>query len=372
MSLFSFGEEYNYSSKKLTINGYYKNIFSSSQTTGNKKSFFSELNRLRLKINFKPVSFLEFNISLDNEFLFHDFYNASDFDIIRQKNQKNLAFIDGDYVSRDKKHAYIRHSIYRVYLKYKKDNLCLILGKQNIDFSRMRFFGPLDLFNPTSPLELEQDEKIGVDALNLEYFLNHFSSLNIILAPYKTLEKTKFGIRFIGKLNDYDLTVVLGEFDKDEVFGFGFDGYFFNAGLRAEITYTYPDNKNKFFRSAIGMDYTPSTKLYLLGEYFYNGKASGNDLNLFLSSYQYAQKMRSFNEHLLGFMAKYEFTPLITFSNWLIYDIDGKSIFLNPQISYNVFTNLDFSLGTQFFWGKTNTEFGSYENLYYTELKYFF
>ncbi len=357
--------------EELTISGYYKNILSLSKATQSKENFFTDLNRLRLKIDFKFSPSLKIILSLDNEVMLHDLYNNPDFSIIRQKNQKELAFMDGDYTSRDRKHTYIRHSLYRAYLKYKRDNIRLTLGKQNIDFSRMRFFGPLDLFNPISPLDLEQDEKIGTDALNFEYFLNGFSSLNIILAPKRNSDESKFAIRLTGKLNDYDLMFVLGELTKDEILGFGFDGYLFNAGLRAEITYTHPDDKNNFVRLAIGTDYTISTKLYLLFEYFYNGGYSRNR-SLFLSSYQYSQKVRSLNRHLLNFMVKYEISPLVTFNNYLIYDIDGKSVFLNPQISYNVFTNLDVSLGAQFFWGKTDAEFGSYQNLYYTELKYFF
>ena len=357
--------------KILTISGYYKNLFSTSKTTSAGEHFFSDLNRLRLQFRIKPNSNLEFLFTLDNEVLFNDFSNTSDFNTIRQKDQRSIASMDTDYVSRDRKHTFIRHLLYRAYLKYKNDSFHPTIGKQNIDYSRMRFFGPLDLFNPQSPLDVEQEERTGTDAINLEYFTGATSSLNIVAAPASTNSESSFGMRLLRKYGDYDLSFVAGEFRKDEIAGFGFDGYILVAGLRGEFMYSHSDNGNDFARIALGADYSPSPRLYILGEYFYNGGASSN-ISHFMSSYKYSRRMRSIKKHLLSFMVKYEITPLLTFEKYMIYDPQGKSAFFNPQIRYNILTNIDITCGLQLFTGGSNSEFGNYKNLYYTEIKYFF
>jgi len=74
----------------------------------------------------------------------------------------------------------------------------------------------------------------------------------------------------------------------------------------------------------------------------------------------------------LGLIATYEINPLLKFADYNIYDFEGKSLFFNPEFTYNPIANLDLSLGAQLFTGGSNSEFGSYENTYYFQLQYFF
>jgi len=356
----------------ISVVGYLKNFLSFSKTIDKKEDFYLNLIRLRLEFLLKPKELLEIFFAADNEFLANDFSHTSDFQIIRQKEQNGLNFWDADYTSYDQRLLYTRHSLYRAYLKYHQPSFKVILGKQSIDWSRTRFYSPLDLFNPQSPLEIERDEKIGIDAFNFEYFLSPISSFNLIAAPNSDLKKTDFGIRIFKKFKDYDLLLIVTEIDEDKTGGFGFDGYLYNAGLRGEFTLSRSDNERDFVRAAIGLDYSPSPKVYLLGEYFYNGGSDDNDVSRFLSSYQYSRKTISLKKHLGCLLYSYELTPLFKFDQHTIYDFEGKSIFLNPEIRYNIFTNLDLSLGSQLFFGDETSEFGNYQNTYYFQLKYFF
>lgn len=356
---------------EFSLSGYYKTIFFSSETIETSESYYLCLHRLRIKFLTNKDNW-QANITFDNEILLNDFSSTSDFDIIRQKDQKRLAFWDLDYVSGDRKHTFIRHLLYRAYLKYNTSCLSLTLGKQAINFSRMRFFSGFYLFNPTNLLDLEKDEQEAVDALNLEYYFSANAFFNLVYIPYKNREKSSSCIRIFKRAGNYDLYFVGGIFKKDELIGFGLDGYIKDAGVRTEITYSYLDNHKNFPRLAIGIDYSPTPHLYLLAEYFYNGGADDNNPLLFLSSYEYVEKTLSLKKHLLSFFLQYKITPLLNLENYLTYDFEGKSVYLNPEIRYNIFTNLDVSLGAQLFWGGKTSEFGNYKNLYYTQLKWFF
>lgn len=356
---------------KVEISGYYKNLAVFSKTTSTQENFFIDTQRLRLEGNVKLTESLLLCLIYDNEVLINDFSRTSDFELVRQKEQKRLSSLDADKTLSDRRHAYWKHSLYRAYLKYTGPSLHFIAGKQAIDWSRMRLYHPLDLFNPISPLDLEKDEKIGVDALNIEMYPAKLSSLNFIYVPFKNREKSGLGIRASHKINDYDISLIAAEYKKAIVGGFSFDGYIKEAGLRGELTTTKKDNKKEFLRAAIGLDHNFSPKIYAAAEYFYNGGAE-KDVSQFLNSYEFSSQALSIRKHILGIGSEYEISGITKLSAYTFYDFAGKSVFLNPELRYNVFTNLDMNLGVQSFWGNEESEFGSYKNTYYYQLKYFF
>lgn len=355
----------------VKFSGYYKNIAVASKTTSSREDFYFFTERLRLQTDVKFTDKLSANLTYDNELILNDFSGTSDFATVRQKNQKNLAFMDTDKTISDRKHTYWKHYLHRAYVKYTSPLLQCTLGKQAIDWSRMKFYYPFDLFNPVSPLDLEQDEKIGADALNLEYFPDSFSSINLVYAPHENSGRTSAGIKASRKIKDYDISIMAAESKKDEVFGAGFDGYLKEAGFRGEITYTKKDNRREFLRSCIGMDHNLTPKLYGLAEYFYNGGAE-SDAGNFLNSYEFSRQAITMKKHIFGTGLEYELSGITKLANYLYYDFKGKSIFLNPEFRYNILANLDFSLGLQAFFGGENSEFGSYQEAYYARLKYFF
>ncbi len=355
----------------IHFGGYYKNLFFTSETTSPRERFFADTQRIRLESNLRINDSCSVYLTYDNEVILNDFSATSDFDVIRQKNQKKLNFLDLDQVLKDNTHVYWQHRIYRGYLKYTGSSFRAFIGKQAIDWSRMRLYHPFDIFTAVSPLDIEKDEKLGTDALNIELFPEYFSSLNFIYIPHKNSAGSGFGIKLNRKVHDYDLSFFASEYKKDEVIGFGFDGYLGQAGFRGELTSTHTDKKRNFARIALGMDHNFTPKLYAVAEYFYNGGAE-KDTDRFLNSYNFSRKAMSMKKHILGLGAEYEFSGVIKFANYLFYDFEGKSTFYNPELRYSLTSNLDFSCGIQSFWGSKKSEFGSYNPLYYAQLKYYF
>ncbi len=358
--------------KKIKINGYYKNIIASSKTTDTKERFFYNLNRLRLKLNSSISHSWQINLTIDNEAIINDFANTSDFSIIRSRMQDKLSSVDIDKVSRDDSHLYIRHSLSRAYLKYYSKGLQVTIGKQAIDWGKMRFYSPLDIFNPIGAIDIEHDEKIGVDALNVNFSTGAFSGINIIAAPGRNDSENSFGVKLYHNLGTYDSCFIIANVKKDIIIGLSLDGYLKNAGLRAEITYTHTDSKRTYIRTALGLDYTFNEKLYILLEHFYNGGNDDNNLDAFLTSYKYSSKTMSIKKNISGIWINYKFTPLLETNTFILYNWDGKSSAINPEITYNINSNLDISVGTQLYLGASNSEFGGYENIYYARLKWFF
>ncbi len=356
----------------IKISGYYKNIISSSKTTDTKEDFFYTLNRLRIKFNTYFTHSWQINLTMDNEAIINDFANTSDFSIIRSRMQEKVSTLDMDKVSCDDAHLYTRHSLYRAYLKYYSKNLQIVIGKQAIDWGKMRFYSPLDIFNPVEAVDIEHDEKIGVDALNVNFSTGAFSGINLIVSPGRDDSKDSFGIKLYRSLGTYDSCFIVSDVKKDIIAGFSFDGYLKNAGLRAEITYTHAENKRNYIRTSLGLDYTFNDKLYILFEQFYNGGNDDNNPDIFLTSYNSSSKIMSLRRHISGIWINYKFTPLLMSDTFILYDWDGKSSVINPEINYNIKTNIDISIGTQLYFGGADSEFGRYKNMFYAKLKCFF
>lgn len=358
----------------LTFGGHYKNLFITSEaSTG--EHYYLDTNRLRLEID-KQADPWQFHLELDNEALIHDFRNTPDFEYIRSREQEHVNSWDADEVSVDEDHLYLKHTLYRAYVKYFNPTFQAVVGKQAIDWGKMRFYSPLDLFNPLGPIELERDYRIGVDAVNLNYALGDFSGVGLILAPGEDPGHSRYGATYYTKLGTYDVSLSTANILDDMVVGAAFDGYLKAAGFRGEITQTWEDDDfagdRNYIRAALGLDYNFTEKIYLLLEQLYNGGHSDNNPASVLFSARQAAKTLSLEKNLSSVWFQYKFTPVFEGNTYLIYDWDGESGVVNPELKKEIMENTTVALGAQFFWGESDSEFGSLNHLYYAELKWHF
>jgi hypothetical protein len=355
---------------KDVISGYYKILTAFTKATSTEEGIYYALQRLRLEFRPKLTKNIEANFTYDHELLLNDFSGTSDFNLIRQKNQRNLSWWDTDKNISDTDHIYERHLLHRAYLKFESPHSRVIFGKQLIDWGRMRFYSPLDLFNQPLPSDIESDERIGFDALNIELFSENFSGINILYGPARNKDKDSYGLRFYKKIGTYDTFLLAAKHEKEKVAGIGFDGYIKDAGLRGEFSYAKA-GKEKYPRFSVGADYSFFSKATVILEYFYNGAANG-DFSAFTNSIIEQRRRLSIKKHLLSSMLTYIITPLLKFKWLSIYDIAGKSALVNPELRYNIKEDLDIAAGSQLFIESNGSEFQDSNNLYYVELKLFF
>ncbi len=364
---------------KLNISGYYKNLTAFTKSNVTNGHFYGSTNRFRLELK-KRIESWQFQLTLDNEALVHDFRKKPDFAFVETRTQNPTAFLDWDQVSVDKEHLYVKHTIHRAFIKYYKPKFQATIGKQAVDWGKMRFYSPLDIFNAIKPTDLEPEERMGIDAINLNFSPESFSGLNFVYSQGDDSDTTNIGLKAYGKLSTYDLSFILASANKQRTAGFAFDGYVKDAGFRGEISYSKAkfDNNRSYLRTALGMDYNFPNKVYLLFEQFYNGGSDESFPNFISFSNRRYRKILSLQKHLSSLYASYEATPLITLKNAIIYDWEGNSFTVNPEIQYDVFENIELTAGAQLYSDHTNSlftssnEFGVYENAYYFQLKWFF
>lgn len=354
----------------IDISGFYKNVMMHTRSAYTEESISVNINMLRVKLEKKSDPWLFF-IMFDNEAMFHDFGNTKDFDAVTSGLQNKTANVDLDIVSSQTSHEFVRHAIYRAVVKYYNDDIQVSVGKQAIDWGKMRFYSPIDLFNTLGPLDYERDKKVGADAININFSPGSFYGLNIVAAPGENQDKTSYAIKAYKTIKTYDISFVAAKIKQDKTFGIAFDGYLGAAGFRGEITHNVFNDDREFARLTLGLDYNFTDKIYVLFEQFYNGGADDNDTEALLD-FSAAKRILSLKKNLSNLMFTYKATPLIDVDNYLIFDWDEKSIVVNPEVKYNVKQNMDVSVGCQLFWGSQSSEFGGYENTYYGKLKWYF
>lgn len=355
---------------KDIVSGYYKILPTFTKSSSTKEDISAVLQRLRLEFKPQLTKNIKLFVTYDHELLLNDFAQTPDFDLIRQDNQRSLAWWDADQVITDKNHIYEQQLLFRCYLQFESEKSRVTFGKQLIDWGRLRFYSPLDLFNPPNPSDIEADERTGFDALNIELFGDNFTSLNLIYGPGHTSDENSYALRLYKKVSSYDTFFIAAKHLKEKIIGAGFDGYLNKAGFRGEFTYT-KIGKDHYPRAALGLDYSFSAKTSGLAEYFYNGTANG-DYAVFSTSLSDQRQKLSLEKQLLSLSVTHEITPLFKFKWAAIYDIIGKSVFLNPELRYNIITNIDAAIGTQFYAKNDDSEFQNRHNLYYAEVKLFF
>ena len=356
------------SSLKLT--GYYKNLLFSSETIFPRTEQFTlDLNRLRLELQGKARDRAVLDIQYDHEVFLGSFLKTEMFNI--QINQEPDTYLDLENAYLDHSRFFARHRLYRGYLTFYLPYADLTIGRQRIAWGTTRFWNPTDSLNPFNPIQLEREERTGVDALLTDVSLGALSKLSLVYAPQDSREESSLAVRMRTNTSGFDLSAMGGFFKEDRVVGFDFAGAIKDIGIRGEAAYTFSDLEDNFIRTVLGADYTFPNTFSIVIEYYYNG-AGETDEKDYDFQRLFSGEILSVARHYMGISIGYDLTPLLRWDNYLILNLNDGSLFLSPNLTYSIITDLDLTMGIQIFEGSDNSEHGILHNLYYIQIQQFF
>ncbi len=351
---------------------YYKTLFTTSQSFFTGESYADSLNRLRLSLDGRRGPAVFFHVDFDNEAHFGNLLGLPDFELVRARQQ--AAYFDLLHVNVDRQHAYWDTSLYRAYATFRCKGAALTVGRQRIGWGTARFWSPADSFNPLSPLQIEAQERQGVDAAQLELTLPRNLAWTLVYAPQDGLSRSTMATRLSTNIHNYDVAGFVGRFERDWVAGADFAGQWGGAGLRGEATYTWrhESRAQNALRIVFGSDYAFSNTLYLVGEYFYNqGQPPGFTLGgQFDPSVllRFTKEIFTLRRHFLSGGTRYEITPLFQVEGYTVVELQGPSVFLMPLARWNLTPNTDLTVGGQLFASSKAGEFHGLSNLFFVEL----
>ena len=350
------------------FSGYYKNLLIRSETWAGER-YTLDLNRVRLELKGKLSPAMSFDVQYDNEALIGSYLRTSQFQQQKELASPQYWSAQGSYV--DRPALYGAHRLYRAQFLVTSGDTDLRIGRQRIAWGTGRFWSPLDLLNPVSPVALEREERLGVDAVLVEHKFGPVSRVTAVYAPSRLAGEDSQALQWHDNAPGIDFSVTAGRFHGDDVIGLDLAGQIGLAGVRAELTGVRPRNGKAFSRALIGIDYAFANTLTLSGELYRDGSGAGSTAAYdFLALASGARQTLA--RRYLGVHAGYEITPLLKLNTEFVVNLDDRSRFFAPSITYSIRTNLDGSFGLRRFNGATGSEYSRPPSAVYLSLQWFF
>lgn len=290
---------------------------------------------------------------------------------------------------------YIHMAVDRLNVRWSKDRLDIILGRQPINMATTFFFSPNDFFAPFAAQTFYRVYKPGVDAARLEVRLGDLSQLSLIsVLGYNPDEKSDTGwssrpddnrTSYIGRvsrnLRDFEFAVIAGSLSDADVIGGSLQGEFFKwLGIRAEGHMAYPDSPGQDAHAelAVGIEHHWENSLDIKLEYFYHGsgaRSASDYMSLMSGSNDYGLYLgRSYSALGIG----YEFTPLLTGQMALIENLTDNSLLSSFNAVYSLSNESELSIGFAAPFGREpegaeiKSEFGMYPYTFNIEWRWYF
>ena len=352
------------------LSGSYRNLFAQTRDSSG-ATIRTDFNRVRLvwQGDIERWSWL---LTYDHLIAAGGLVQSPDFAIIRSIPEPTYLDLAGEVASSG--FYQWRHRVYRAAITYDWGGGRFTAGRQRIAWGSGRLWNPTDRFNPISPTAVEPEEKTGVDSAFGEVRFGPFGALQGVAAPGNGARHVsrKLALRWRDTVGETDYAIVLGRIGDDNILGLDLAGNLWEGGIRFEGLLGRPFGGDTYAQVATGYDYTLVTALlpdglYLLAEYFYNGVATGRPPSL-----TPADRLESRNQHLLGFSAGYDLTPLWRLDGLAIWDPEGSSLFFSPKLTWSASADIELSLFAQLFAGDTDSEFGQANDAYLLRFEVFF
>lgn len=355
----------------LRFAGYVKSLYINSATADADALDYQVLiNRLRLKADAGEGSSISAHVEYDVELRLGDYVNTPEFNTSRTlvKSQYKLGW-DSKWASGSDYYASRR--LYRGYVRAVGGNFDMILGRQRIALGGGRFWSGLDSLNPDNPVRVEQDERIGVDALKLEYKAENLARFGYILAP----DPLNRGTRQIGQVttnvDGTDVTLTGGMVRKDRVWGMDFATQVLGAGLRGEWVYTQPDIGQNYRKALFGVEYGFVNGLTLAAEIFRSSQRP-DDVAATIVRLPQLPLLQPTGRRYLGALATYEPDPVYKFNITWLKNQEDNSAFTSLSFVYSFTEDASVAIGRQEFQGASTSEYGRGKPLFFFYYQLYF
>ena len=384
---------------ELQIGGYYKNFFTIFDSSlENEPMMGAVVNRCRLNLSYAPAVPLSFTLSYDfapriqDPSLFSDspiavsipphHYRVVDLESPIYPNENDPTGSVGIY-----------HNLDRAFVEFSTDFADISVGRDAIAWGSARVVNPTDVLTPFTYDQLDTEDRIGVDAVRVRVPIGAIGEWDTgyIFGEDFKFEKSAFYLRSQLNAAETDFSVSLVGFQKHLLAGLDVARGIGGAGFWLEVAYVFvesfardADTESNYLRASTGLDYSFGEKTYGFIEYHYNGAGAKAPENYLANLDQPAYTQGSvylMGVHYLAPGFSYQLTPLISSSGQMLFNLSDLSIWVGPQVEYNIAEDIYLSAGGFLSIGKRlengetpefRSEFGSYPNVIFSSFRAYF
>lgn len=354
--------------QRLALSGSLKSVLLRSRTlTG--ENYALSLNRLRIEAKGDHAPGLALDLQYDKEVLLGSYLDTAEFRAAKDRVAAQYWHADANYL--DRGNVYGRHRLYRAAVTLTHGNVDLKLGRQRIAWGTGRFWSPLDILNPVSPLALEREERVGVDAALVEAKLGPLSRASVVYAPAPERGSPSRALQWHGNAAGVDGSLLAGRLLGVDIVGIDIASQIGDAGVRGEVARLRRSAGPGFNRLLVGADYAFANGLTLSAELYYNGAGTRDPVGYDFAAWS-AGRVSNLATRYAGLYASYEITPLLKWVNYAVVNADDRSRAIDSRLVWSWRSDLELTIGLQRFTGSAGSEYGRMPNASFAQLQWFY
>lgn len=358
--------------KKWQLNGYIKNLESISFDKNFENSSTLYLFHNRLNMKWRPSGHLTVSAEFRNRIFFgREINNNQDFaNQLRNENENsNLQII---WVNNNS--MVIHTNTERLNIEYRKAKWNVKIGRQRINWGITTTWNPNDIFNTYNFLDVDYEERPGMDGGRFQYIFNNASNAEIAYANTGNRKGNVAAVKYNLNKWGYDMQLITGWYKEYITLGAGWAGNIKNAGFKGEAQYFFGQQDSiDHFNLSLEGDYLFKKGWYVSVGFLFNKNGldhsinDWNRINLKLSP----ENLMPTKWNFMVTGSK-EVTPLFTVGFSMLYAPGTQLIILIPSLRYNLSANLDAELIWQSFFAEINTNLEAVNHRGFVRLKYSF
>jgi hypothetical protein len=254
----------------------------------------------------------------------------------------------------------------RLYAQYASDRFQARAGRARVNWGMNLVWNPNDVFNPSSYLDFDYEEKQGTDGASVTWYPAATSQVSAVYEAGDSL--AAMGGAALARWNvwNYDMQVLAGVVKSDGCAGLGWSGQIGGGAFRGELTYFRPvldkAGRRESVAASVSGDYTFPHNVYAQGSALYNSAGSSKKRDTYAAipmDGPLAKHLSPAALTLFGECAD-QITPLVHLDAFAMANpIDGSGV-AGPSVTFSITDNIDLDLVCQGFFGERNTAFGGY------------
>jgi len=303
------------------------------------------------------------------------------------ENRYRYQDISNDYGDGEE-HWMVLHNLDRLNVRYSTEQGDFTIGRQVVSFGSARFVNPTDIFVPFALQTLNQEYRVGIDAIRYQAVLGDFAQLDMGVVIGEDAEKANSGAFIRGRDNwsGSDVQAVLITLDQAWLLGGGLETAVGDFGFWLETAFVNAELAD-YWRHSVGSDYALNERWILMLEYHYNG-AGAKDPEDYLALLA-LQPYQQGGVYLLG---QHYLVPALTWQASALVNVTASGFFnllddscfvsLAAEMSWSDNLYSDFGL----YWSQGDgiqleqpsvtlqfgSEFGNYPVSLYASLRWYF
>ncbi len=337
---------------------------------------FGNLIHNRLNFRWDISRSLDLNIEGRNRFFYNEMFGG-EIPLIKNIFEHDDGLVDMSWVWLSEG-PWLGHSmIDRLFVSWRAPDWRVRIGRQRVNWGINLVSNPNDLFNVYSFFDFDYAERPGSDAVRIQHYLSHLSSIEIAIGPANHSRDMVAAAKIGVNRWQYDFQAIAGYYRNRLALGGGWAGNLGLAGFKGEATWFYdiektPGRQRGNVVAAVGLDYMFAGGTFGVVEFLYNGGHSRLPEDAFLITEPLRPDNIMFSEYAVTVSADHPFSPIFSGGLAVMGLPDIDALFFMPNIKYSIMTDLDFEALAQIFIGGKGTIFEGAGSAWYAVLQYSF